>query len=300
MNSILDGQQQAVEADPGLNILSVDLECWEQLVHRKLTNQLIPCSESLVRSTSFLLNLFREKDVRATFFVVGYVAEAFPELIRRINLEGHEIASHGYSHLTIDMLSPERFREEIRRSSSVLRSLTGDSVKGFRAPEFSLGPGTHWAMEILAQEGIEYDSSVVPCSGRKHGVAGFSRGSVRLTAGPYSILEVPPSTITVLGRNRLAAGGSYFRLLPYFLIKRIVRRVNRDGFPFVMYCHPYEFSSERLGLQDDVKSRSRLAATALEFKYNLFRKTMRYKLSRLLDEFRFAPFREVLAHALRK
>ena len=291
---------QPIQVDPGLNVLSVDLECWEQLVCRKLTSELIPCSESMIEATSFLLDLFRTKGVKATFFVVGYVAEAFPELIKRIHLEGHEIASHGYSHSMLHTLSPEQFRKEISHSVALLESLTGARVRGFRAPEFSMGRDTCWAMEILSQEGIEYDSSIVPCSSCKNSMAGFSRGPVRLTAGSCSILEAPPSTITLFGRNQLAAGGSYFRVLPYFLIKRIVERVNRDGFPFVLYCHPYEFSSERLALHGNAKRRSRLAAMKVELKYNLFRETMRHKMSRLLDEFRFASFREVVAHALRK
>ncbi len=299
MNGIFHNPQP-IQVDPGLNVLSVDLECWEQLVCRKLTSELIPCSESMLETTGFLLDLFRAKHVKATFFVVGYVAEAFPELIRRIHLEGHEIASHGFSHCTLHTLSPEQFRNEISRSMALLDSLTGARVRGFRAPEFSIDRDTCWAMEILAQEGIEYDSSIVPRSASKNSMPGFSRGPVRLTAGSYSILEAPPSTITLFGRSQLAAGGSYFRVLPYFLIKRIVERVNRDGFPFVLYCHPYEFSSEILALHGNAKSGSSLAAIRMEFKYNLFRETMRHKMSRLLDEFRFAPFREVLAHALRK
>lgn len=300
MNTIFDRHLQTIELDPGVNVLSVDLECWDQLVHRRLTGKLIPCSSPMVEATHFLLDLFREKGVKATFFVVGYVAETFPELVERIHSEGHEIGTHGYTHYTLDTVSPAQFQEEIRRSMALLGPLTGAPILGFRAPEFSLTRRTHWAMEILAQEGIRYDSSVVSDPGRKYSVPNFPRGVTRLTTDGHSVLEAPPSTIRLFGRNRLAAGGSYFRLLPYFLIRRIVRRVNNDGLPFVLYCHPYEFSSERLVVQGDARTRSRLAATKMELKYNLCRGTMRLKLAKLLDEFRFAPFREVLANALKE
>lgn len=300
MNSFHSISHQPVALDPELNVLSVDLECWEQLIFRKITGTLIPCSDSVLASTGFLLDLFRSKGVKATFFVVGYVAETFPELIERIHLEGHEVASHGYTHATLDTLSPDEFREEIRRCVSLLGSLTGAQVLGFRAPEFSLRRDTLWALEILAQEGIEYDSSMVPSFRATHGGSEIPRSPSRFAAGPHTILEVPPSTIAIFGRNQLAAGGSYFRLLPYFLIKRIVNRVTRGGLPFVLYCHPYEFSAERLTLPADAVHKSRSAAIKMELKYNLLRETMRWKLSKLLDELRFAPFREVLALDVRK
>lgn len=298
MNSFLKNQPQSIKLDPGLNVLSVDLECWEQLIFRRLTGELIPCSESTVQSTNILLDLFEKKGVRATFFVVGAVAEAFPDLIERIHMSGHEIGIHGYTHTTLDLLSPAQFRDEIRKSITFIRSLITIPIVGFRAPEFSLGSGTQWGLEILAEEGIKYDSSIVPCAGRKHGIADFPRGAARLTSGSQSIIEVPPSTVSFFGRNWLAAGGSYFRLLPEVLLRRIVRRVNRDGLPFVLYCHPYEFSAERLSIRNYTKKRNLSAALKMEYKYNLLRDTMPRKLSMLLDEFRFAPFSEVLANAL--
>jgi polysaccharide deacetylase family protein (PEP-CTERM system associated) len=300
MSTIFDRPVQTLEMDPGVNVLSVDLECWDQLVYRRLTGKLIRCSSAMVKATNFLLDLLRQKGVKATFFVVGYVAETFPELVKRIHLEGHEIGTHGYTHSTLDTASPAQFQEEIHRSMALLRSLTGTPILGFRAPEFSLIRKTHWALEILAQEGIRYDSSVVSAAGRKYGVPDFPRGVARVTTDSHSILEAPPSTIRFLRKNRLAAGGSYFRLLPYFLIRRIVRRVNDDGLPFVLYCHPYEFSSERLVVHGDARTRSKLAAAEMELRYNLCRGTMRRKLAKLLDEFRFAPFREVLADALKE
>lgn len=301
MNTIFDRPLQNIDLDPGVNVLSVDLECWEQLVYRRLTGKLIPCSSAMVKATHFLLDLFRQKGVKATFFVVGYVAETFPDLVERIHREGHEIGTHGYTHSTLDSLSPVQFQEEIRRSVALLSALTGARILGFRAPEFSLMHKTHWALEVLAQEGIKYDSSVVSAPGRKYGVSGFPRGVTKLTTDSHSVLEAPPSTIRLFGKNRLAAGGSYFRLLPYFLIRRIVRSVNGDGLPFVLYCHPYEFSLEKLVVPGDVRTRRKKSATAkMELKYNLRRGTMRRKLAKLLDEFRFAPFREVLANALEK
>ncbi len=300
MNTLLDKALEEIPVHSRVNILSVDLECWEQLVYRRLTGRCPACSLKTVEMTDRLLGLLREKQVKATFFVLGYVAEAFPDLVTRLDTEGHEVATHGYTHTRLEALTPETFREEIRSSVKILSSLTGQPVRGFRAPEFSLGEDTSWALDILADEGLDYDSSIFPIAGKRYGLPEFPRGIVRVNGAGKSIVEVPLSTVSGLSRNWPVAGGGYFRLLPYFLIRRAVKRVNGDGLPFVLYCHPYEFGAERLSFQQPLDATVKQAAFKTRVKDNLFRGHMFRKLSRLLDEFRFAPVKEVLRDALQR
>lgn len=262
------------------NILSVDVEGWP--------------GRSCVEDTLYLLDLFRRKGARATFFVLGTVASSEPDLVRRIVAEGHEVGSHGWNHLPLSRKTPGEFRGETLRSFDTLSALAGGPIAGFRAPYFGVNARTSWALELLSDAGFAYDSSIFPIAGPRYGVPEFPRAPVRIGLGGRSIVEVPLSTVRALGRNVPVAGGGYFRLLPYPVIERAVRAVNDDGLPFVVYCHPYEFGREPLPRPpgDGVLGSMRAAITAARF--NLLRGTMRGKLARLLDAFRFTSFREAL------
>ncbi|AFM25484.1 polysaccharide deacetylase family protein [Desulfomonile tiedjei] len=277
---------------PVLNVMSVDLECWEQLVYRRLTGRTIQCSENVIEATNRLLEIFEAKGIKATFFVLGNIAEAFPELVKSIHGLGHEIATHGYSHTVLDRMAPPQFREEIRKSVSLLESITREKVIGFRAPEFSLSQSMSWAIESLAAEGIRYDSSILP-TGNAYPPAS-ERTIPKLSAGK-SIIEIPPSTVSFL-THRILTGGSYFRLMPYPLMRRLLRTINNKGFPFVFYCHPYEFSPSALRVPDNGGSGMKVFKT--ECKYNLLLRRVPRKFTALLTEFKFASFKEVLAHEL--
>ncbi len=291
-------ETENIATDPATNILTVDLECWARLVNRQLTGELTLCSRNTREGTEFLLSLFKEKGAKATFFVLGHFADAFPDLVKRIDSEGHEIATHGYSHTRLNQLTPDEFRREVKLSLAGLEQVIGKRIRGFRAPEFSLVSDTSWALRILSEEGLAYDSSIFPFAGQRYGISDFPRGMVRINFDQSSIVEVPLSTVRLLGKNWPVAGGGYLRLLPCGMIRRMIRRVNRDGLPFVAYCHPYEFYSGRLTVSPEAKRKRGVEAVQIELKHNMFRRSMRHKLSRLLDEFDFTSIEEVLDRAV--
>lgn len=283
-----------------VNALSIDVECWHQIICRKLTARSIPPMEHCYRMTSSVLSLLKDAKVTATFFVLGSVAKRFPELVRQIDLDGHEVATHGYSHTPITRLSRDEFRLEIRRSVDTLTEIIEKPVMGFRAPEFSVVETTLWALDILAEMGMKYDSSIFPIRGSRYGIATFPMSAVRMALQNGPLIEVPPSSIKVWGRRLPVAGGGYFRMLPLGWIQRAIRRINLEGRPFVLYLHPYELSEEPLRCDDFPESPQKLARLKTEMRWNVLRSTIRNKLGRLLKEFRFAAIHEVLGDALRR
>jgi peptidoglycan-N-acetylglucosamine deacetylase len=291
---------EKIPIDPGINMLTVDVECWHQLIHRRLTGKLIPPSETAVQSTRQVLSLFRERKVSATFFVLGYIAVAFPDLVREIADQGHEVAAHGHSHIPLWRLSTVVAREDIRRSVELLTELTGKPVLGFRAPEFSILQENLNALEILSDLGLKYDSSIFPMTGPRYGISDFPTGVTRIGLDNGTILEVPPSVVRFGGRSLPVAGGGYFRLLPYPLIRRAVRTVNSDGRPIVVYSHPYEFGQEPLRTDRGQRPIDGARARWVELRFNLFRRSMRAKLNALLDEFTFSSIEKVLENVIEK
>lgn len=265
-----------------VNVLSVDVEHWYHL--------------SCVPSTLDLLDLFDEHHVQATFFILGKVADQHPDLVREISARGHEVASHGWSHTPLYQLTPEQLRDEVVRTAQLLNAITGQPVIGFRAPVFSISRETYWALDILAECGVRYDSSIFPISGPRYGIADFPRGPVRYAHNGCSLVEIPLSTVRVCGINLPVSGGGYFRLLPGGLIRHLVRRVNRAHVPFVTYCHPYEFDRRVLLHQLPFSPFGWWGARRDEFKTNMFRHSMRGKLARLIRAFHFTSFKELLSH----
>jgi polysaccharide deacetylase family protein (PEP-CTERM system associated) len=179
-------------------------------------------------------------------FVLGKFAERFPQIVKEICTDGHEVACHGHGHLEITQLSPEEFLADIRRSKDLLEEITGEKVKGYRAPDFSIVRSTLWAFETLAEAGFEYDSSVVPARLPRYGIPDWPAFPVRVNLSQgRSILEAPLATFRALGRNWPVGGGGYHRLLPGFAGRYFARRVMQVT-PFVFYCHPYEFDVQEL------------------------------------------------------
>ncbi len=291
---------EEIPVDPGINMLTVDVECWHQLIHRRLTGKLIPPSEAAVQSTRQVLSLFRERKVSATFFVLGYIAEAFPDLVREIADDGHEVAAHGHSHVPLQRLSREEVREDVRRSVELLTRLVGRPILGFRAPEFSILGENLNVLEILSDSGLKYDSSIFPMAGPRYGIGELPTGVTRIGLDKGTILEVPPSVVRFGDRSLPVAGGGYFRLLPYPLIRRAVRAVNRDGRPAVVYSHPYEFAREPLRTERGPGPIAGARSSWVELRFNLFRRSMRAKLNALLDEFTFSSIEKVLENVIEK
>lgn len=190
---------------------------------------------------SRLLDFLAERDVTGTFFIVGWLAEREPEMVRSIAAAGHEIASHGYEHELVGRLGPDGFRSSVARSRSILQEITGEEVRGYRAPSFSIVPGLEWAFDVLLEEGYRYDASLFPISG--HPTYGYPDAD----ADPHWIerpsgrlAEFPATTATVLGRTLPASGGAYFRLLPPALVRRGLREAEERAAPGMFYIHPWE------------------------------------------------------------
>ena len=231
-----------VAAGP-INCLSVDLEDYfhcEAFAHLISPGQWSRRKVRLDRTVPRLLEIFEANGVKATFFVLGWVARRYPRLIRRIAALGHEIASHGYWHQHLDRMTRRSFREDVRVSRTVLEDATGQAVMGFRAPTFSLTCRTAWAVEILVEEGFTYDSSIFPIYHDRYGVPKAPGGPFWLEGRAGRILELPPLTV---GSGRLkfpVAGGGYLRVLPAGVVSWAIRRANAGGRPAVLYVHPWE------------------------------------------------------------
>ena len=210
-------------------------------------------------NTARILDLLDERGVRGTFFVLGWLGERRPDLVRRIADRGHEIASHGFSHELVYRQDPARFREETRRSKRLLEDASGQDVDGYRAASFSIVSSNLWALDVLAEEGFRYDSSLFPVVHDRYGIPGTPRTIYRVkTRNGATLIEVPPSTIS-FGRFRLpVGGGGYLRIYPFALTQWALRRLNDvEGIPAVVYLHPWEVDPAQPRIEAPLKSRMR-------------------------------------------
>ena len=230
------------------NALSVDVEDWfhvgafERTIERDVWDHL---AHRVEPNTDAVLKLFADAGVSATFFTLGWVAERYPALMRRIVEAGHEIASHGYDHARVFSLTPEQFRTDLRRSRGLLEDASGARVRGYRAPSFSIDHRTPWAHQVLAEEGYLYSSSVAPI---RHDHYGWPE-SPRFAWKPLKdapLLELPVTTAEFGGRRLAAGGGGFFRLLPYAFSRWAIRQVNdRESRPAIIYFHPWEIDPDQ-------------------------------------------------------
>ena len=234
-----------------------------------------------------LLELLAHHHARATFFVLGWVAERQPDLIRTIARAGHEIASHGWDHVRVTEQTPAQFRASIRRTKDLLETLSGTPVLGFRAPSFSIVRGREWALDVLIEEGYRYDSSLFPIRrpGGDYGYPDGSRDPHWLERPAGRLVEIPPTTLRWCGMQLPAAGGAYFRLLPYRVVQTAFRQSERRGVPGTFYIHPWEIDPDQPRLDVSWTTRVR--------HYGGLRRTAR-NLDRLLGEFRFTSVRDTM------
>jgi len=238
-------------------------------------------------ATGRLLDLFDRNQVRATFFVLGWVAERLPGLVREIAQRGHEVACHGYSHELIYRQSPEVFREETLRSKALLEDLVQVPVRGYRAASYSITERSRWALDIIAEAGFIYDSSIFPVHHDRYGIPGSPEYPHELeTPGGARLVEFPLSTARILGYRLPVAGGGYFRLYPYALTRLGLRQVNRNNMPFIFYLHPWEVDPEQPRIAARWMARFR--------HYNNLDKC-ESRVARLLDDFRFGTAWDTLA-----
>jgi len=234
--------------DPPVHVFSVDLEeyfqvaAFEKHVPRESWDDL---PERVVAVTDRLLGLLDEFGVTATFFTLGWIAERHPKLVRRVAAAGHEIASHGWWHRRITRCTPDELRAEVVDSRRILEDVTGARVYGYRAPSFSLVPGAEWAFDVLIEAGYTYDSSIFPVHRGDYGYPGVDPEPHYVERPAGRILEIPLTTTTLAGWRVPAAGGGYFRLLPYGLTARAFDQRVEDGRPGMFYIHPWELDPEQ-------------------------------------------------------
>jgi polysaccharide deacetylase family protein (PEP-CTERM system associated) len=229
--------------------------------------------------TTRILDLLDKNNVKATFFVLGWVAERHPGLVREIHARGHEIGCHSYKHRLIYEMSSEEFRLDTRRARNILEDCLGEKIDGYRAPSYSITPRSIWALDVLAEEGFVYDSSIYPIHHDRYGYPGFSRNATMQVQGDRMIVEIPLSTIRVLGTTIPFGGGGYLRLYPSCLTEWAIGYLNdREEMPAVLYVHPWELDPEQ----------PRLNGKALSlFRHYVNLRDTGGKLSRLL---RFSAF----------
>ena len=265
-----------------VNAFTVDWEDWYQGLEIDM-DRWDGFADRLSVGTERLLALLADADVRATFFVLGRAAQSAPALLRKICDAGHEIGTHGYSHRFVYALGAAQFRSELRQSLSIIEDILGTRcVLGHRAPFFSIVKGTEWAFEIMREEGLQYDSSVFPVQNYRYGIPDAPRWPYEAHPG---LVEFPPSTWRLAGRNIPVAGGAYFRIFPYNLTRSALRSINASGRSAAFYIHPWELDPDHPRL--DLPRR-----VSLTHYWNLERTEAR--LRRLLHDFSFAPMVEVL------
>ncbi|MCO1603198.1 XrtA system polysaccharide deacetylase [Desulfosporosinus nitroreducens] len=225
------------------NILTIDLEEWFHAnYHDDVFDNQKSYAVRIIQNTERLLTLFDQYKAQATFFVLGYVAEKHPQLIRNIAAAGHEIASHGYAHQLIYKQTPSEFKKDVSQAKQRVEDIIGTSVKGYRAPSWSITPKSLWAWEILQDLGFVYDASVFPIETYLYGLPTAPRFPYhpKYNGKILKLLEVPSSTVRVLNKNIPFAGGFYFRALPYPVIAQCIKTVNKEGQPAIVYLHPRE------------------------------------------------------------
>ena len=272
------------------NILTIDVEDWYMDTDISTWDSY---EDRVVPPTEKILEILDESNTKATFFVVGYVAEHFPELIEDIKDRGHEIGTHGYSHTSITHQTPPKFEKDLLKSIKILEDITKDKIRGHRACEFSIVEETAWAINILKKNGLKYDSSIFPVKTRLYGVSDaplypyrISSSNIKRNNPEEDFLEFPLSVyrVPVVHKNIPIAGGFYLRFFPYGFIKHAMKKINKKGQPAIFYIHPWEFDTKQ----------PRIRELKWYHYYNLSNTEKKFR--RLLKDFEFTSIRAWLEH----
>lgn len=271
------------------HVLSIDLEDYfqvEAFARQVDRSDWRRYPARVVENTHRLLDLFDRYQVKATFFVLGWVASQFPRLILEVHERGHELACHSYWHRKIYTLTPQEFRADTRIARIAIEDAASVSVSGYRAPTWSVTRDSLWALDILAEEGFTYDSSIFPVHHDLYGIPGASRYPwIYMTPSGKKLVELPPATVEFFGINLAAAGGGYFRILPMRFTEWAFQRFENEQKSLVFYLHPWEIDPEQPRISAPLKSRLRhytnLAAT-------------QQRLEKLLQRYSFQPLRDYI------
>lgn len=272
--------------------MSIDVEDY---FHVSVFDGIVPRSRwtemdsRVERNTERLLDLFDEFEVRSTFFVLAWVAERHPELVRAIARRGHEVASHGYAHRLVYDQTRAAFRDDVRKAKAILEDACGRPVVGYRAPSYSITPRSLWALDVLIEEGYQYDSSIFPIRHDRYGIPVSDRQPYRIDRTGGSLIEVPGSTTRIGPLNLPVAGGGYFRIFPYWWSRWGIARVNQvEHRPAVFYLHPWEIDPDQPRLET-----SRLG----RFRHYRNLECTEQRLRRLLSDFRFDTMQTLVNNA---
>jgi polysaccharide deacetylase family protein (PEP-CTERM system associated) len=282
-------QKAAVQESTLVNALTIDVEDYYHVsaFERCVSRSSWDAFESRVAgSTRRVLDRLAEAAVRGTFFVLGWVAERHPGLVRAIRDAGHEVGCHGHAHRLVYEQTPEQFRTDLRQARDVLQDVLGEPVSAYRAPSFSITRDCPWALDVLIEEGFAFDSSVYPTHHDRYGMPGTPLHPYRIERPAGAIWEYPLAVWPVLGYPVPVGGGGYFRLYPYAVTRHALRAINAAGRPFVVYLHPWELDPDQPRLRPGV-------LRAFRHYVNLGRTEDR--LVRLLQDFSFDTLSESLA-----
>lgn len=270
------------------NVLKIDIEDWFHILDIGLMPSIQDwhkLESTVTKNTQVILDLLNKYHTKGTFFVLGWVAEHFPDLVREIARQGHEIGTHGYSHELIYNLTPNEFRRDVVRSLEVLERITSLPILGYRAPGFSIANSSLWALDILVELGLQYDASIFPMNRNHGGLPGFSGDAVWLTtAEGNKILEIPVTPTTLFNKKVYLFGGGYFRLAPYAAIAAGIEQLNNQGKPALVYLHPREFDPQHPKL----KMNPYRSFTS----YVNLHKT-HYKFERMIQDFKFNSIEKI-------
>ncbi len=277
------------------NALTIDVEDWYTSSLALFNRSNLPYGskpgDSVVNNTKNILEILREYGYRATFFILATVAEYYSNLVKEIHRQGHEVATHGYSHRLVYQMRPEEFEEDLVKSIGLIEDIIKEKVIGYRAGYFSITKKSLWALDILLKHNIKYDSSIFPIRRKLYGIPEFSRfASVVKKQENHRLWEIPPSTISLLGQNFPVGGGGYLRICPYRFIRWGIRKLNREGHPGVIYIHPYEIDTEDIEMDNLPKN---LSTKFTLFTQRINRSRFQEKVRELFDDFKFSSIREV-------
>jgi polysaccharide deacetylase family protein (PEP-CTERM system associated) len=276
--------------NPIINVMTIDVE--EHFQVSAFANEIDvhewhDMESRVERNTLRILEIFSENNIQATFFVLGWVAEKYPQLVKQIANAGHEIASHGYSHQLIYNQEYELFKKETQRAKHILEEIIQNPVLGYRAASYSITKKSAWALDILAEAGFKYDSSIFPVHHDRYGMPDTPRYPYTMnTERGNTLFEFPLSSMNIFGYQLPIAGGGYFRLYPYLFSKMAFQSINRkQNKPFIFYMHPWEVDPDQPRIKTNWLSRFR--------HYNNLEKC-EHRLTKLLHDFRFSTVKQVL------
>jgi polysaccharide deacetylase family protein (PEP-CTERM system associated) len=274
---------------PLKNSMTVDVEDYYQV---SAFNEVVKYSEweyyesRVERNTNKILNIFDEHKIQATFFILGWVAEKHPNIVKEIQKRGHEIACHGYSHQLIYNQSRKVFEEEAKRAKSLLEDITGVQVSGYRAASYSITNKSLWALDVLAEAGFKYDSSIFPIVHDRYGIPNSPKEPYKIiTKSGNEILEFPLSTFKIIGLTLPVSGGGYFRLYPYNFTRYALQNINKMNKLFVFYLHPWEIDPGQPKIKASALSRYR--------HYNNLHKCEQ-RLRQLVEDFKFTTMNNII------